>query len=80
MNCIVERSMDSGQKMLVNNDLSKMKKDKLVIVVTFKCITNHVVIWNQGTMDALQGWIYKFDIYRMDGQNVLDQHNVKQLS
>ena len=39
-------------------------------ITVFKTMTNHMVLHNQETIDALHEWIRKFDIRKVNGENV----------
>ena len=67
---IMERSMTAELKTLVRDDIHDLDSSAIGAITMFKIVTNHMVLRNQETIDALQEWIRTFDIRKVDGENV----------
>ena len=61
-------NMADELKTLVYDDLDEI--DCVGGITMFKTMTNHMVLRNQESIDALYNWLCIFDICRYDGQNI----------
>ena len=67
---IMELSMTDELKQLVFDDLDDFDQVHVGAITVYKYMTNHMVLRNQETIDALQEWIRLFDIRQIDCENV----------
>ena len=67
---IMELSMTDELKRLVFDDLDELDQVHVGAITIYKYMTNHMVLRNQETIDALHEWIRLFDIRLIDGENV----------
>ena len=69
-NDIMENSMTPRLKALVNDDLKLIDEIARGAITTFKIMSNHMVLKNQETIDAMHEWLHTFDTCNINGQNV----------
>ena len=62
--------MTAKLKALVFDDLQDLEPTASGAITMFKIATNHMVLRNQETIDALQEWIRTFDIHTIPGENI----------
>ena len=67
---VMEKSMTAELKALVFDDLQDLEPTASGAITMFKIATNHMVLRNQETIDALQEWIRTFDIRKIPGENI----------
>ncbi len=65
---VMKYNMNDELKTLVHDSMEET--DTTGAIVMYKLMTDHMVLRNQESIDALLKWIQHFDIGRYDGQNV----------
>ena len=67
---IMEKSMTPELKTLVFDDIQDLDSSANGAITMFKLASNHMVMRNQESIDALQDWLRNFDIRKVKGENV----------
>ena len=67
---IMEKSMTAELKTLVFDDMQELDSSVIGAITMFKLTSNHMVMRNQESIDALQEWLRNFDIRKVKGENV----------